>query len=133
MQTMRGVLLMGDRPQDIFLEEIFVMEKQKIECGLSVQLQLEYTAMANVTLKLIWIKFNDSDWFFPECPMRLYGDNKAAIYIAENDMFHEKIKHTEVDCDIIHKQLEEKIVVTKHVLSGHQLVDLLTKPLGGLG
>jgi len=62
--------------------------------------------------------------------MRLYGDNKATIHIAENDVFHEKIKHIEVDRHIVRKNIEDKIVVAKHVSSGHQLADLLTKSLG---
>ena len=62
--------------------------------------------------------------------MRLYGDNKVVIHIVENVVFHKRTKHIELDYYILHKKLEEKIVVTKHVSSGHQLAYLLTKPLG---
>ena len=62
--------------------------------------------------------------------MRLYGDNKITIHIAKNAVFHEGTKHIEVDYHIVHQTLEEKIVVMKHVSSGHQLADLLTKSLG---
>jgi len=72
--------------------------------------------MTNVTLELIWIRD-----LLSECPMGLYGDNKAAIQIAENDVFHERTKHIEVDCHIVHKKLKKKIIVTKNVSSGHQL------------
>ena len=68
---------------------------------------------------------------YPEYLIRLYGDNKVTIHIAENNVFHERTKQIEVDCHIVRKKLEEKIVVAKHVSSEHQLVaDLLTKPLG---
>ena len=61
--------------------------------------------------------------------MTLYGDNKTTIHIAENAVFHERIKHIEVDYRIVCKKLEETIIVAKHITSGHQLADLLTKSL----
>jgi len=50
--------------------------------------------MTNMTLELIWIKDLLTEVNFPsECPMKLYGDNKAAIHIIENDVFYERTKH----------------------------------------
>ena len=60
--------------------------------------------------------------------MRLYADNNATICIAENAVFHERTTHIEVDCHIVRKKFEEKIVAN-YVTLGHQLADLFTKPL----
>jgi len=62
--------------------------------------------------------------------MRLYDDNKAALRIAKNIVFHKSTKHIEVGCHIVCKKLEEKIIVAKHVSSRHQLAHFLTKSHG---
>ena len=49
--------------------------------------------------------------------MRLFGENKATIHIAENDVFYERTKHIKIDYHIIHKKLKDKIIVAKHVSS----------------
>lgn len=36
--------------------------------------------------------------FMPKIPMRLYRNNRSAIYIIQNYVFHERMKRIEVDC-----------------------------------
>ena len=58
--------------------------------------------MGNVILELIWIRdLLTQIGFPPKRPMRLYGDNKRAIHIAEN-------RGIEVDCRLVRTKLEEK-------------------------
>ena len=51
--------------------------------------------------------------------MKLYGNNKAIVHIAENDVFYERSKHIDVDCHIVRKKLEANIIVAKYVTLTH--------------
>nr|ABD63108.1 Copia protein, related [Asparagus officinalis] len=91
----------------------------------------EYRTMTNVILEMVWIRDLLTEISLPpKCPMDIYGDNKAAIHIAENPVFHERTKQIEVDCHVVRNKLEDKIITTKHVSTIDQLADIITKPLG---
>ena len=61
--------------------------------------------------------------------MRIYGDNKAIIHIAENDVFRDRTKYIEVDCHIALKKLEAYIIVAKHVLVGLSMGRVWTRTI----
>ena len=133
MQNGQGALLIRGRPQNIvfFLEEILCHEKNKKQSVVSrSSTKSQCRVMTNVTVKLIWIRASLTEIdFHSRVSHEITWRNKATRHIAENVVFHEKTKHIEVDCHIVRKKLEENIIVVKHVSSGHQLADLLTKAL----
>lgn len=93
--------------------------------------EAEYRAMAFITKELMWLKRVLLDLGVKHTqPMRLYCDNKSAIYIATNPVFHERTKHIENDCHFVREKIQLGTLQLQHVSSGAQLADIFTKPLG---
>ena len=61
--------------------------------------------------------------------MKLICDNQAALHIASNPIFHERIKPIEVDCHFIREKIASGCVATSFVNSNDQLADIFTKSL----
>ena len=57
-------------------------------------------------------------------------DNKSAIALAKNPVFHERSKHIELKYHFIGDYVETKKIELEFVPTKHQLADMLTKPLG---
>lgn len=62
-------------------------------------------------------------------PTLLFGDNDAALQIAHNPTFHERIKHIEVDCHFVREKVEDKTIKLLRIRFSLQLADMFTKPL----
>lgn len=64
--------------------------------------EAEHWAMATLKSELQWLTYLLSDLgISPSSPIALFCDNQAATHIAENLVFHEHIKHVELDCHFV--------------------------------
>lgn len=58
----------------------------------------------------------------------IYIDNKSAIDLAKNPVFHGRSKHIDIHYPFIRKCVERGEIVIKHISDG-QRVEILTKAL----
>lgn len=64
--------------------------------------EAEYQALANTTFEVIWLKFLLQDFNLPiHQPIIIYCDDRSAVQIATNPVFHGRTKHIEIDYHVV--------------------------------
>ena len=84
-----------------------------------------------VTCELIWLRHLQDLRFGNDEQMKQICNNQAALHIASNSVFHERTKHTEVDCHFIREKIATGCMTTSFVNSSDQLANVFTKSLRG--
>uniref|UniRef100_A0A2N9GS30 Reverse transcriptase Ty1/copia-type domain-containing protein n=1 Tax=Fagus sylvatica TaxID=28930 RepID=A0A2N9GS30_FAGSY len=92
--------------------------------------EAEYRALADTTAELFWLRWLLQDLGI-DCStaVLIHCDNRSAIQIAHNDVFHERTKHIEIDCHFVRHHLLQDTLQLRSMSSQDQLADIFTKPM----
>ncbi|XP_019154279.1 PREDICTED: uncharacterized protein LOC109150751 [Ipomoea nil] len=115
----------------VFLGSALVSWKSKKQATVSrSSSEAEYRALAATVCEIQWITFLLRDLQAQlNKPAALFCDNKSAIAIAENHVFHERTKHLDIDCHIVREKISQGLVKLLSVSSAAQVADGFTKAL----
>uniref|UniRef100_A0A2N9J915 CCHC-type domain-containing protein n=1 Tax=Fagus sylvatica TaxID=28930 RepID=A0A2N9J915_FAGSY len=90
--------------------------------------EAEYRALADTTSELLALRWLLEDMGVTHSsPTVIHCDNRSAIQIAHNDVFHERTKHIEIDCHLVRHHLSAGILHLLPVSSSDQTADIFTK------
>lgn len=92
--------------------------------------EAEYRALAQTASDLVWLQQLFTELCLPSSiPHVLWCDNKSAIALASNPVFHARTKHIELDYHFIREQVLAGNISLFHISSEAQIADIFTKAL----
>ncbi|XP_074357251.1 secreted RxLR effector protein 161-like [Apium graveolens] len=111
-------------------ENLVTWVSQKQRCVALSSREAEFMAATAAACQSIWLR-NVMQQVTGEqlSPVVLYIDNKSAIDLAKNPVFHGRNKHIDVRYHFIRECIERGEIIVKYVSSECQRADILTKAL----
>ena len=92
--------------------------------------EAEYRALADASCEVIWFLNLLQELHIPVTdPVKMYCDNKAAVDLTANPVYHARTKHIELDCHFIREKITAGIVSVHQIPSLQNAADILTKGL----
>jgi hypothetical protein len=93
--------------------------------------EVEYMTLSKAAKEAIWVGrfLHELDVRNVNQSIHLYADNKRAIDLITNSLFHKRIKHIEIRWHWIRKMIEKGKICIHYLSIKEMLVDGLTKPL----
>ena len=103
--------------------------KQKVVALLSCE--AEYIATTTTATQAVWLSRMLAELLGRKVDVvELKVDNKPALALAKNPVFHETSKHIRIKYYFIKDCLEDRSIKASHIAATDQLADILTKSLG---
>ena len=90
-------------------------------------MEVEYIAMIEVVKETLWIEGMLNKLGMRQEVLTVHCDNKSAIHLTKNKMFHEKTKHIDVRMNFVKNILTKGEIQVVKIHIEDNLVDMLTK------
>jgi hypothetical protein len=92
--------------------------------------EAEYVAVTSAATQGIWLAWLLVDLRQETEPVELRVDNKSALALMKNPVFHEHSKHIHVRYHYVRECVEEGSILADFISTQDQLVDIGTKAFG---
>lgn len=91
--------------------------------------EAEYTALASATKEALWLKKFLKELNLPtqKDPITIFCDNKGAIDLSKNSIFHARTKHIDVAHHITRDSFKKGLIMVEKISTEVMIADSLTK------
>ncbi|KAG6531025.1 hypothetical protein ZIOFF_004795 [Zingiber officinale] len=116
-----------------FNESLVSWNSQKQKTVALSSCEAEFMAATTAACQALWLRSLVSELTGEEPkPVTLFVDNKSAIALMKNPVFHGRSKHIDTRFHFIRECVENGQIVVEFINTGEQRADVLTKTLPGV-
>nr|GFA78868.1 putative ribonuclease H-like domain-containing protein [Tanacetum cinerariifolium] len=88
---------------------------------------LEYIAASNCCGQVLWLQNQLLAYGYNFMQTKIHVDNKSAICVVKNPVYHSKTKHIEIRHHFIRDSYEKRLIEMVKIHTDYNVADLLTK------
>jgi hypothetical protein len=91
--------------------------------------EAKYMAAVEAANEALWLTWLVRELGIQQIGVSLYCDNKSAIYLAKNEVYHARTKHIDMRFHKIKELVAIGELLLEKILISHNATDMLTKPV----